>query len=129
MKSHNRKTTAGQRKQQTDKRQTVEVRVAYLRALRKATDQQSDKSTHANGVRTIKVTAHYLDALRREVGRHIDPETAEIDWAWRHEADPYLDNPNLPEEFRCVGRAYFARCPGTDVWICTADLPERTSDK
>jgi hypothetical protein len=129
MKSRNRKRTIRQGKPQTDEAKTVDVAVAYLRALRKAADQKSDIYTHANGVRTMKVTMDYLSALRREVGRHIDPEKAEVDWAMRYIVDPYDDDPNLPGDLQCTGRAYFARCPGTDVWICFDDLPDCTSDK
>ena len=76
---------------------------------------------------TVEVTLEYLDALRREVGRHIDPATAEVDWIYAQTLDPYGDNPNLPEECQQVGRAYFARAPG-GTWICFYDLPKATRD-
>ena len=58
MKSH--KTKPQMKKTQTDDVSTDEV-LECLKALRKA-------------VRTVE----YLDALRKEVGRHIDPDTAEV---------------------------------------------------
>jgi hypothetical protein len=81
-----------------------------------------------NDVPTVKVTVEYLRALRRAVGLHIDPETAEVDWTYAQTLDPYGDEPNLPEECRQVGRGYFARSPGSDVWISFYDLPEATRD-
>jgi hypothetical protein len=38
--------------------------------------------------------------------------------------DPYGVNPKVPEEYQQVGREYFARSPGRDVWVCLGDLPE-----
>src|SRR5262245_45102985 len=35
---------------------------------------------------------------------------------------------NLPEEGLCVGRAYFARSPESDIWVCFDDLPEMVRD-
>jgi hypothetical protein len=45
--------------------------------------------------------------------------------------DPYgvLDKWELPEEFDCVGREYFARAPGSDVWVWFGDLPEQTVER
>jgi len=76
---------------------------------------------------TVEITIEYLDALRRAVGLQVDPETAEVDWAYRETLDPYGDGIDLPEEYRGhVGRAYFARSPGSDIWIAFCDLPEAT---
>ena len=33
---------------------------------------------------------------------------------------------NVPDEFKQVGREYFARSPETDLWISFRDLPELT---
>ena len=45
--------------------------------------------------------------------------------------DPYgvLDEWELPEEFHQVGREYFARAPGSDVWVGFGDLPEQTLER
>ena len=56
----------------------------------------------------------YLDALRKAVGLQIDPETAEVEWTYAQ------------EEYQQVGREYFARSPGSDVWVWFGDLPEAT---
>jgi hypothetical protein len=65
---------------------------------------------------------------RRKVGLLIDPETAEVTWVYAQTLDPYGDDPDLPEECRQVGREYFARAPGSDVWVHFGDLPEATRD-
>jgi hypothetical protein len=77
-------------------------------------------------VPTVEVTVEYLRKLRTAVGLQIDPETAEVFWHYAQTLDPYGDYRDLPEECQQVGRAYFARSPGSDVWIEFSDLPERT---
>ena len=73
---------------------------------------------------TVEVTVEYLNALRKAVGLRIDPETAEVQWIYALTLDPYGDHPDVPEEYRQVGRGYFARSPGSDIWIDFGDLPE-----
>lgn len=65
-------------------------------------------------------------ASRREAGLKIDPQTAEVDWIYARVVDPYGVYPELPEEYSCVGREYFARSPGSDIWVSFGDLPEAT---
>jgi hypothetical protein len=65
---------------------------------------------------------------RRAAGLLIDPSTAEIDWNYAQLSDPYGDGlPLLPEEEQ-VGRAYFARAPGSDIWVHLGELPDATRD-
>ena len=90
--------------------------------------KQEDQMSNDKEVRTVEVTAKYLKALRKAVGRQIDPETAEVFWTYAQTLDPYGDDPNLPEELQQVGREYFARSPGSDVWILFGDLPDATRD-
>ena len=66
--------------------------------------------------------------IRKEAGLKIDPETAEVDWTYAQTLDPYGVDPELPEEYQQVGREYFARSPGSDVWVNFGDLPKGTSD-
>jgi hypothetical protein len=87
-----------------------------------------DTSQFDKDVPTVKVTVEYLRALRMAVGLQIDPETAEVEWVYAQTLDPYGDCPDLPEEYQQVGREYFARFPGSDVWIAFGDLPETTRD-
>jgi hypothetical protein len=67
-------------------------------------------------------------AIRKKAGRKIDPETAEVDWAYVQDLDPYGINPELPEECRQSGRGYFARSHGSDIWVWFGDLPSATRD-
>jgi hypothetical protein len=106
--------------------QTAEV-VKDVKALLKAARTKTNKKTRSNEPpRTVEVTTEYLNALRRTVGQLIDPETAEVNWCHVEMLDPYGDYAELPPHFQCTGRAYFARAPGTDVWIESADMPEAT---
>jgi len=66
-------------------------------------------------------------AIRKEAGLNIDPETAEVDWIWAQTLDPYGLGPKLPPECDQVGREYFARSPGSDIWVSFDDLPDETS--
>jgi hypothetical protein len=89
---------------------------------------EKNLSRTTKDVPTVNVTVKYLNALRQAIGRHIDPETAEVWWTYAHTVDPYYDFPNLPEEWQQLGREYFARSPGSKVWISFGDLPEATRD-
>jgi hypothetical protein len=63
---------------------------------------------------------------RKEAGRKIDPDTAEVDYLYvpRIEYDDY-DMRGFYEE----GREYFARSPGSSIWVRFEDLPDETRDK
>jgi hypothetical protein len=65
-------------------------------------------------------------ASRKEAGLKIEPETAEVCWEYAQVADPYGVRSDLPEECQQVGRAYFARSPGSDIWVHFHDLPDDT---
>jgi hypothetical protein len=77
--------------------------------------------------KTTTIDVEQFRAIRREAGLKIDPETAEVDWIYAQTLDPYgLED--LPEELQQVGREYFARAPGTDIWVHFHDLPKETAD-
>src|SRR5215831_20384050 len=65
-------------------------------------------------------------SIRKEAGRHIDPATAEVFWTYAQTLDPYGIDPDLPEEYQQIGREYFARSPGSEIWVWFGDLPEAT---
>jgi hypothetical protein len=67
-------------------------------------------------------------AIRKEAGLKINAETAEVDWMYALTLDPYGVYPELPEELQQVGREYFARSPGSDIWVEFGDLPKATRD-
>ena len=66
--------------------------------------------------------------VRREAGLKIDPSTAEVDWDYAQTFDSYDLDPDLPEELQQVGREYFARSPGSDIWVHFGDLPQATRE-
>ncbi len=62
---------------------------------------------------------------RKKAALHIDPETAQVDWTYGETMDPYGSDPDLPNELQCIGRIYSARSPGSELWVCFGDLPEK----
>jgi hypothetical protein len=64
-------------------------------------------------------------AIRKEEGLKIDPDTAEVDWHYAQTLDPYGVDQNLTEECQQIGREYFARSPGSDIWVHFHDLRRR----
>jgi hypothetical protein len=97
--------------------------------IAQSSKDKANKKARINDVPTVEVTVEYLKALRKEVGRHIDPDTAEVDWVYAQVLDPYGDGRDLPEEFQQVGRDYFARSRGSNLWIWFHDLPDATADR
>jgi len=77
---------------------------------------------------TVEVSVKYLHALRRAAGLAIDPKTAAVKWTYAQTLDPYGDYPSIPDGYDQVGREYFGRAPGTEVWIDFGDLPQATQD-
>ena len=63
--------------------------------------------------------------VRKEAALRIDPETAEVLWDYALTLDPYGIE-GVPEEYQQVGREYFARSPGSDIWVWFGDLPDTT---
>ena len=67
--------------------------------------------------------------IRKEEGARIDPETAEVMWVFAQTLDPYDVVEDLPTECHQVGREYFARSPGSDIWVHFHDLPDETRER
>jgi len=65
-------------------------------------------------------------AIRKKAGRKIDPETAEIIWEYGYALDPYGIRPDLSPACRQFQTNYFARSPGSDIWVFFYDLPPAT---
>jgi hypothetical protein len=72
-----------------------------------------------------KLTVGQWLVIRKEEGLKIDPETAEVDWDYGWMEDPYCLHPDI--ELDQVERQYFARSPGSDVWVWFGDLPDATA--
>jgi hypothetical protein len=73
---------------------------------------------------TEMTTEQWL-AIRKAEALLIDPATAEVTWDWVRIMDPYGVR-DLPSEMQCVGRVYFARRPGSTIWVSFYDLPDET---
>jgi hypothetical protein len=119
------KTKPATKRTQTSDKTSAQVRLEYLSSL----DEEARTKPNKKRISTVEVTVDYLNALRREVGRHIDPETAEVDGVYAEVCNPYGDKLDLPDELQCVGQDYFARSPGSKVWIWFHDLPGATADR
>jgi hypothetical protein len=63
--------------------------------------------------------------VRKEEALKIDPETAKLTWDHGSVRDPY-GVCDLTYEEDNFGRRYFARSPGSEVWVSFHDLPEAT---
>jgi hypothetical protein len=83
-------------------------------------------TTVENTEQAVEMTTEEWLAIRKEAGLKIDPETAELCWCYAQVLDPYGVFPELAKEYDCVGREYFARSPGSDIWVQFGDLPEAT---
>jgi hypothetical protein len=59
-------------------------------------------------------------AIRKAAALHVDPETAEVMWQYADLTDPYGLHPDRRAE--CIGKVWFARPSGSDVWVCVDDL-------
>jgi hypothetical protein len=85
-------------------------------------------TTHEENIIDNLTVEQWLQ-IRKEEGRKIDPDTAEVHWCYAQTLDPYGVYPELSEECQQVGRAYFARSPDSDIWVWLGDLPDETRDK
>jgi hypothetical protein len=63
---------------------------------------------------------------RKAFGRRIDPATAEVDWEYGQEMDPYRVLPFIPDKYPQIGRNYFARDPKEKEWVAFENLPAKT---
>ena len=66
-------------------------------------------------------------AIRKAAGLKIDARGAEVTWCYAQTLDPYGIY-ELPKEYQQVGREYFARAPGSDIWVWFGDLPQEASE-
>jgi hypothetical protein len=90
--------------------------------------QMADKQQSENKEDAIEMTIEEFLAIRKEAGLKIDPETAKVNWGYAYVVDPYGIYPDLTDEEKCIGRAYFARSPDGQVWVEFRDLPKATRD-
>jgi hypothetical protein len=67
-------------------------------------------------------------AVIKEAALKIDAETAEVDWDWGWQRDPYCLFEHGDDWEDNIGRNRWARSPGSEVWVHFGDLPEATRD-
>ncbi|MET4449379.1 hypothetical protein ABIB75_007693 [Bradyrhizobium sp. GM2.2] len=92
--------------------------------VEKANDQKTNDESYADTQK--RETVEEWLAIRKRAGLEIDPAIAEIMWTHGLTLDPYGVRSDLPEELRQIGRVYFARAPGSDIWVSFGDLPDVT---
>jgi hypothetical protein len=77
-------------------------------------------------LRKIEKKNEFL-ALVKEASLAINPATAEVTWSVGNAFDPYriTDADDVPPFFR---QLYWARSPGSDIWVEAHDLPDETRE-
>jgi hypothetical protein len=60
----------------------------------------------------------------KEIGSNIDPATAEVSWERENWFNPYGLYPDA--EYYLPRLLYFARSPGSGIWVQFEELPETT---
>ena len=81
-----------------------------------------------NGTKEDQISVEEWLAIRKEAGIAIDPQTAEVMWEYGYTIDPYGVYADLSDEGEQIGREYFARAPGSNLWVHYGDLPDATLD-
>ena len=97
--------------------------------MTKNSSSSHETSEAGNGAdpQTSDIPIEEFLAIRKASGLKIEARSAEVMWCYAQTLDPYgIDE--LPEECRQVGREYFARAPGSDIWVWFGDLPQETSE-
>jgi hypothetical protein len=86
------------------------------------------KGTPARESETMQRKREQWLAVRKEEGLRIDPEHAQIFCEHGSVRDPY-GLYDLTDEEDNIGRNYFARSFGSDVWVSFHDLPAAVRDR
>jgi hypothetical protein len=69
-------------------------------------------------------------ASRKEAALKIDPETADVYCEVTQIFDPYAVLRDLdPQDYYELRKMYFARAPGSDVWVLFSDLPKEVRER
>jgi hypothetical protein len=78
--------------------------------------EKTDLSRALEELMHKKMNAEEL-AILKEAALHIDPPSAEVEWIYAEQ---------VIGSYREVWREYFARSPGSDIWVWFGDLPAAT---
>src|SRR5262245_56268330 len=76
-----------------------------------------------DGLRQGTVTVAEFHEFMKAEGKKIDARSADVTWRYGSICDPY--NTGYEGEDN-IGRVYFARTLGSDVWVEFRDLPDET---
>jgi hypothetical protein len=68
-------------------------------------------------------------AIRKREGGRIDPSNVEMLWLHTQIIDPYGVYGEPPPECWGVGRTYFFRNIGSEIWVASTDIPKETMEK
>ena len=77
----------------------------------------------------LLITAQEWLAVQMAEGLKINLETAEVECYYEARFEHGVYYPRLPEECRGIGREYFARAPGSDIWVRFQNLPKATRER
>jgi hypothetical protein len=101
------------------------MREAWARIV--AVRAEADEADAGADPKASEIPIEEFLAIRKAAGLKIEARSAEVTWCYAQTLDPYGIY-ELPEECRQVGREYFARAPGSDIWVWFGDLPQETSE-
>jgi hypothetical protein len=105
---------------------TLRARSKHFNNQRTATyESRRKESLMLRPRRDLDLDVDEFLAIRKAEGLRIDPRTAEVTWVYAEPFDPYGIY-EVPEEHQLVGREYFARAPGSEIWVNFGDLPHET---
>jgi len=95
----------------------------HQHSMKKKTNQLKTAAAAPEAPRRLSPEEREWLAIHRKAGRNIDPETAEVMWDYRCDVDVYgIENP----KGWGWSRKYFARSPGSRIWVWFGDLPKAT---
>ena len=77
-----------------------------------------------NDMTEAEISVQEWLAIRKEAGKNIDPQTAEVTRVYRPGIDPYGVHSDLTEEERQAKWVYFARSPDSEIWVYFGDLTD-----
>jgi hypothetical protein len=97
--------------------------------MRKKAKQRETAAAMREALETAKSGGQIKEewlAIRKKAGRKINPETAEIMFEYGYALDPYGIGSRFSQAYQQLQRNYFARSPGSDIWVFFYDLPTAT---
>jgi hypothetical protein len=91
-------------------------------------ENMTDEEWYGVSTEEVLEIKEWLETRRLE-GQKIDPETAEVIFLCTPVLDPYELSAIVRERYGCVGRSWFARARGSEIWVWFGDLPQQTKER